>query len=307
MKAFKNILLTTDFSSSAAAAFPQALALAKQHHASVHMLHVIQHEALEALASGIVIGVQAWINARRRDSETKLIAMAGALQKEFGVHVTASCVPGNAVREIVNFAKVIAADVIVMATRGQTGMSHFMFGSVAERVVRLSAAPVLTVRPGGVSKSIGSIQTVLVPTDFSANSGAALPYAVELARSGKGKIVLAHVVDDSVYYAGEPGAYGVEGVERWLETTIEEADRRLDDLAERVATENSLTVEPVRVIGNPAAKLIDVAEAFSVDLIALATHGYTGLSRAVFGSVAEKVVQTSLVPVLSVKPDGCAN
>lgn len=302
MKPFKNIVLPTDFSPSAAAAFPQAVALAKQYNATVHLVHVIEHESLEAFTSGIVIGVRAWINARRKECEKKVVALAATMKAEHGIDVLPSCIPGHAVREIVKYAKEAAADVIVMGTRGQSGVSHFMFGSVAERVVRLSETPVLTVHPETTVKRVASFKSILLPTDFSTNSAAGVTYALELARAGAGKIILAHVVDDSVYHIDEASAVGVPVKEEWIGTLARDADKKLAVLASCLRAESGLEVEPVRVIGQPARKLVEIAEAFGVDLIVMGTHGYTGLSRAMFGSVAEKVVQTSLIPVLAVKP-----
>lgn len=305
MTEIKNIILPTDFSLNADAALPYAVELARQHGGTIHLLHVSEHEAGDAFISGIVLGVSAWIASHRKELSEKLTATARQIEGDYGVKVSATVVPGRAAKEIARFAAEKRADMVVIATHGRTGPSRLLMGSIAERVVRLSSTPVLTVRPGEVLPGEGcTFKTILLTTDFSDNAAAAEPYAVELAKKRGGKILLAHVVEDTIYYANAAGleGAGVAAIEDWIKSVAAESDRMLREKAASLTRDTGLSVEPVQLVGNIAEQLLNVAKARGVELIAMSTHGYSGFSHLMFGSVAERIVRTSTVPVLSIKP-----
>jgi nucleotide-binding universal stress UspA family protein len=202
MANLKNILLTTDLSTNAIAAIPYAIALAKENGGTIHVFHVLEDEGSEAFASGIVIGVSAWIASVRKQHEAKVRDIAEQIEKDSGVKTIYCVASGIAAKEMVKYVRKFDIDMIVIATHGRTGLPHLILGSVAERVVRLSPVPVLTVRPGEHPAIENfSFQTILMPTDFSDNAAVARPLAVELAKQHHAKLLLAHVVEDSVYYA----------------------------------------------------------------------------------------------------------
>jgi nucleotide-binding universal stress UspA family protein len=138
------ILVPTDFSADADAAFKYAQGLARKFDAHVHLLHVVE----DPLAAGVwssevytaeIAGLQ--VNLVR-DAEERLRRSvpddAGAVSTEVRT--------GHAARQIIETARDTHADLIVMGTRGRTGVAHVIMGSVAERVVRLAPCPVLTLR-----------------------------------------------------------------------------------------------------------------------------------------------------------------
>jgi universal stress protein A len=143
------------------------------------------------------------------------------------------------------------------------------------------------------------IRRILAPTDFSELSKQGLRSALELAQSFGAELLLLHVVD--------PPAYPVEGiVPSHLGAPL------MDDLERQAGTElaQMLPEAPAsrvnisrRVgVGIPHRKIVEVAEEEEADLIVLTTHGRTGLSHLIMGSVAEKVVRTALCPVLTIRP-----
>jgi universal stress protein A len=145
------------------------------------------------------------------------------------------------------------------------------------------------------------IRGILAPTDFSDFSKQALQEALELAQTFDAKLLLLHVV--------EPPPYPVEGL--GLSPSSLEVNL-LDDL-ERMANIELAGVLPEAqrtgvevgrhvVVGTPYRKIVEVAEAERVDLIVMATHGRTGLSHLVMGSVAERIVRTAPCPVLTIRP-----
>jgi nucleotide-binding universal stress UspA family protein len=136
------------------------------------------------------------------------------------------------------------------------------------------------------------IKTILLPTDFSKSSEAALRFACALARDYQARLLLLHVVEPPVYY-------GELGMAVPLPADFDESLRRR--LEQLVPPESGVAADTMLVEGNAAREILRVAEEQHCDLIVMGTHGRSGLSRVVLGSVAEDVVRHSRVPVLTLK------
>ena len=140
---------------------------------------------------------------------------------------------------------------------------------------------------------------ILVPTDFSAPSDAALEYARNVATQFGASLHLLHVVEDPYRsaYAAEVYIPEVEGLRDEL---VSNAISRLEDrLYQRDVTE--LRVKADAVIGTPAWSIVEYAAANGIDLIVMGTHGRGGMAHLLMGSVAERVVRTAPCPVLTVR------
>jgi nucleotide-binding universal stress UspA family protein len=137
-----------------------------------------------------------------------------------------------------------------------------------------------------------TIKHILVPTDFSDASERALAMAVELARTFQARLTLLHAwaIPNTVY--GEGLAWPVEDLEKASRRTLDDVHARVSKLVH--GTEATLQV------GTEWQRILDVAKERKVDLIVMGTHGRRGLQRLVLGSVAEKIVRLSPVPVLTV-------
>lgn len=307
MTEFKNVVLTTDLSANADAAIPLAAALAKRNNGTIHLFHAFEETSTDALLEGVVIGSIAWLNAIHRQREKDVKELSSAIALKYGVNTDYAIGRGNPAVEVTKFAERCKADLIVTSTHGWTGLTHLVLGSVAERVLRLSRVPVLTIKPGGISfDSKSKLKTVLMPTDFSENANAAKPYAVALAQKDGAKLTLVHVIDDSVYYTTlEPGLYLADS-KQWIEALRADAEKKLSDTAGSITANSGVKCEIIQASGLAADRICQIAKDRKADLIVISTHGYTGLSHLVFGSVAEKVVRMSPIPVLSVKPQNIA-
>jgi universal stress protein A len=144
------ILVPTDFSPHAEAAFRYALELAKPFHASVHLVAVVEDPVGAGMWSAEVhtaeiAGLQ--VNLAR-DTEQRLRASVPA---DAGT-VTTEVRLGNAAKQILEAAQAEGVDLIVMGTHGRTGIAHVVMGSVAEKIVRLAPCPVLTLRARDAQK-----------------------------------------------------------------------------------------------------------------------------------------------------------
>ena len=142
------------------------------------------------------------------------------------------------------------------------------------------------------------IKNVLVATDFSEPSEAALNYGRELARTFTATLHVLHVADNVTFQ------YGVEGYSTLLpemQADVEEAARRQLDRLITEEDRTALRAKPAIVTAGPkAAAIVDYASAHQIDLIVMGTHGRGGISHVLIGSVAERVVRTATCPVLTV-------
>jgi nucleotide-binding universal stress UspA family protein len=142
------------------------------------------------------------------------------------------------------------------------------------------------------------IRHILAPTDYADYSKKVLSDALELARTFGAKLSLLHIVELSPYL-GEftPPTMGAD--------LLSDLERQAnDELARMLPEAQNAQIEVTRsvVIGSPFRKIIETAEAEHVDLIVMATHGRTGLSHLLIGSVTERVVRTAPCPVLTIRP-----
>ena len=147
------------------------------------------------------------------------------------------------------------------------------------------------------------MKTIVVPTDFSEFSRLALDYAITIAQTFKAALILIHVTPekelDSIRQVSpylEPGR-----IEELLKGRESEDKRRLNEFIPPEKKEGIKT-EAIHRVGTPFLEIIRVAKEKEADLIVMATHGRSGLSHILFGSVAENVVRKSTCPVLSVRP-----
>lgn len=288
------VLTATDFSDNSRAGLRYAAALASKLKADVALLHVVETpswmDPFEAL----------------KPSETVALAQAQLAQlahREVGrdVTVTFSVRTGKPFHEITTAACEGAADLIVIATHGHTGLESALLGSTAERVVRHAPCPVLTVPArtpcGRASKTPPfKLKNILVPIDFSDLSKDALPYASLLARQFDAELVLLHIVEifpiDSLL-----------GRELTHQTTVplmRQAEAGLERMAEKLYKASGVKATVAVRAGSPFAEISDAAKTGSADLIVLTTHGHTGLKHVWLGSTAERVVRHASCPVLVV-------
>jgi nucleotide-binding universal stress UspA family protein len=287
----RNILAATDFSETAERAAALAGILALRFSADLHLLHVVVLDEYSNLDEGgrdQLEQLRATSEERRRE----------LLEKSSGNHdvsVTPILVRGIDPDEvIVETASDLGCDLIVMGTHGRRGLSHLFLGSVAERVVRMSPAPVLTLRADAVVEPDG-VTRILVPYDFSGASAEALRQAAVWADALNAQITLLHVVEPVVY----PEFYSVDilpdNLMMRLTTRSEEA---LDKAAAELLDGRGCTT--LVEVGRAADTIVNLADPERFDLVVMATRGLSGLEHVLLGSVAESVLRRCRVPMLTV-------
>lgn len=143
------------------------------------------------------------------------------------------------------------------------------------------------------------LRKILITTDLSDYSLAAVEYAASFGLLYSSKLYLLHVVDPAAPILVIPGLE-VNGATH-MQQVVEQGRRELEGFVAKQIN-HDLKILPVVVAGTPAEEIKRFAEEEGIDLIVLATHGRTGLRHIVMGSVAERVVRLSSIPVLTVKP-----
>jgi len=267
---------------------------------------------------------QTVIDADLEDA-SKYLAGVTALPELNGVSTETMTLYGPTAATILSFAYSHDVDVMVMCRHGYTGVTRWIMGSVAEKIARHSAIPVLILREGGpVPVGLpmdGRPFRVLVPLDGSTRAKAALEPAATLAStlaaSGQGALHLMRVVkphgsETTLTPEQREGEQkqGVQKAKKYLSSTRE---HMREGLTARSVKDLGLTMTwSVTVDTDVASAIIRVGEngedvegagVFGgCDVIAIATHGYGGLQRWAMGSVTERVLNAARLPMLIVRP-----
>jgi nucleotide-binding universal stress UspA family protein len=188
-------------------------------------------------------------------------------------------------------------DLIAMATHGRSGVGRWVYGSVADKVLRGATAPVLLFRAGvEVQPSAGRPRRILVPLDGSELAGHVVPLAIDLARRAGAEIILMQ----SISLATESLGMLAGGAPELLGLAEEGARDYLNEVAKGLRDQGLTVAIDVRL--DPAADgILAVAAERSADLIVMSTHGRGGFGRWVYGSVADRVLRGAPIPVLLVR------
>lgn len=290
--ALHKILVPTDFSEHAAGALQAAESLARPIGATLHLLHVVQMPVVPTMPEAApVVPVTFWQELRehalRNLEKEKARLVAAGVKCELEV---IEDVPGFAIAAA---AERCRADLIVMGSRGLTGIKHALLGSVAERTVRSAPCPVLTVKKGGALR----VRKIVVAMDFSPAARRALELAQLLAKSaGPAHVILVH----AYYVPVELEQYLITHGKSIPDVLSAEATRDLEAILTQLQ-KDGLSAEYVAAAGSPESVVLDVAKQKQADLIALGTHGRRGIPHMLLGSVAERVVRHAEIPVVTVR------
>lgn len=292
----RHILVPTDFSETANHAVEQAVELALQTRARLHLFHVIEPRA-EA-PPGMTTGLRDYLQRLESEAEHSLalkvdVLLGNKTDVQYSTARGASPFEG-----IASKVEEIRPDLLVMGTHGRTGLERLLMGSVAEKVLRHVRVNVLTVgRRAPIVRSKNAFDRILVPVDFSEFSRRAFELAASILAPG-GELSVVHVVASPTH----PSFYGA-GVNRLFHMDPEMPERIRKSLGEwlgctDVPVELEFQIE-IRE-GDIFAEITNVARDRHMRLLVMGTRGLTGLDHLLLGSVTERVVRRSEIPVLTV-------
>jgi nucleotide-binding universal stress UspA family protein len=303
MLRLKKILVPTDFSTASDEALTSACQWGRSFGAEVHVLHVLQSLRPDLLPSPAYLSDprSAPVTLREyADAELETRRQRAGRQ---GVAVECSAKEGlSAAGTILDYAQQSDVDLIAMSTHGRRGVRRMILGSVTEEVVQFSNLPVLTIVAGEPSAHPLRPDHILVPVDLSEHSKKAVAHAKHLAAAFGADLRLLHVVVEMpvpVYYDGT-GFPGLAFTSPVLEKQAVEALECLYAEAEGP----SVPVEFHLEHGLAVEQILRFSSTHPTDLMVLASHGLTGLSHLLMGSVAERLVRRASCPVFTVKSFG---
>ncbi len=300
---FTKMLVPLDGSKTAEKVLPCTRALARRLEIPVELLGVIDvSEFTTQLSSKKARSLDRLMAEREHNSRVYLEETARGF---LGLNVKCTVERGNPEEAIIQHGTRDPNTLIAMATHGRSGVRRWLLGSIAEKVLRGGKNPLLLVRAKEPVKvdSEAAINSIIVPLDGSGLAESVLPVVIEWAKVLHLKVIpfRAYELPAAAYYGRETYLPDYEGMKNQFRTR---AGEYLEAKAKALAAEGLDTVASVLVEGEGADEIIAYTRKTPDALLAMCSHGRSGVRRWMLGSVTEKVVRHSSNPVLVVRGGG---
>ena len=281
----KNILFATDFSAAADAALPIAIEVARRYGAKVYGVHVNRFDDYTAAAPNAWAAIAEAAEKETKEDDGRLNEQLQSIEHEVVIG------EGDTWEVVSNLIEQKEIDLVVLGTRGRTGLARAILGSVAEQILRQAPCPVLTVGPHVSlwSDEYAKMREILYATDLTTDFPMAAPYAISLAQENQAHLVLLHVIEDPK--VGE------------LVKSPEVVDFKERKLQQLVTEQAGLWCDPMCIVeqGAAAEKILDVAKRRHTDLIVLGARPARGLATHLNIGTVHKVVSQATCPVLTIR------
>jgi nucleotide-binding universal stress UspA family protein len=294
----RRILCPIDFSDGSRRALEEAVRQARRHDADLTVLYVYQ-----MLFAGPEVAI--WPTVLPLDEGTRAMLLEHVAQDlrsvdTKDVRLQTMILDGDPFTAIVEQARSLPADLVVMGTHGRRGFSRFVLGSVTERVLHTAPCPVLTVPAvPGPSVAPGHAPALLCAVDLLGSEDT-LAAAVALAESQHARLVVAHVVEGLPEDA--PAVpFDVPEYRRYREA---DARQRLHQMIQ--SKPGRVSIRTIVVTGSPHREILRLAHEEQAEAIVIGSHGPKFVDRMFFGSTAARVVREAPCPVLTVRPGSAA-
>ncbi|MFC1865583.1 universal stress protein [Chloroflexota bacterium] len=301
---FNKILLPLDGSDFSEIASSYAPDLVKIQGVELTLIRVLVSESRRSLEEELAyLGKQ-----------VKTINAAMGMQTESGAlkpKINKELVIGHPVSEIFSYVQNKNIDLVIMATHGRSGIANLIMDSVAKKVVRASEVPVLLIKTHkgeikAADRDTDITRKVLIPLDGTKLNESVIPLIqafISQFGDKRSEIILLSVYEPSsiqsshsVVTSEAVQAAGVDSFKR-----RREVNQYLSELAGQVRNDG-FNISTKLITGNPTEKIIEQARKNGVSLIAMATHGRSGITKMVYGGVAEAVIRSSRIPILVIRP-----
>jgi len=290
------ILCPIDFSNCSISALKIALSIVNNSNIEIHLFHaILMHEEDSFLNDEDIPNLEQKYDILSERAREKLSVLLKDEQNNPAIKYV-SRRGFSASEEILRYIDDESFDLIVMGTHSRSLMREILLGSVAEKIIRLSPIPVMTVREN--SKIPEKKQSILVPIDFSDHSRHALEYALKWADMNSGRIIMLHVVKEDIHpeFYNKFGGSLFETDVKFKEHAIAEMKNLRDQFKfEHIETQFAVTID------EPARGIVDFVKQNDIHLIVIATHGLSGFEHFILGSTTERVLHMSPIPTLVIK------
>lgn len=304
---FHHILVATDFSSPAEAAFQQAVWLARETGASItlaHALPTLRRSSPSAAGPKMDLFLDLLVNegetfedfesAAIREAHAKLVRltvrMAGSIEVQTKVY------NGESFVEITHAVQQEGYDLVLAGTRGLAQWEQFLVGSTAKRLIRKCPAAVWIVK----AEHVGQPKVVLAATDFSEVSHKAVMQGLLVAQYAKAEFHLLHVVDSKD--VPEDVISRIPKGSSLQQEIVQEASERMDRFVDSLAVDRAC-IQVHQSWGTPWQEIRRAAKFQAADLVVIGTVGRSGIQGLLLGNTADKVLDTCDCSILAVKPD----
>jgi nucleotide-binding universal stress UspA family protein len=302
---YKMIMVPTDGSGFDREAIRVAIMIAERSRAKVRLVRVHPTGAffgLESSPEAATVSVKVLQQERDRILGD-LHSLAAQCRTACNAQIDVALEDGPIPDALQAYASRNRVDLIVISSHGRGGIARLSLGSVTDLLIRRTTIPVLVVKPptSYLKPEPGELfSSIVVPLDGSSPAEQILPAVVALAKLGEVKIRLLHVLTPQT--SAQKAMRGQEA--RWWDKDVAAANVYLFRTAAKLREEGFLTTTDVVFGENIAEAIVDYAGRVKANLIAIATHGRGGISRALRGSVADVVTRTSRTAMLVFRPAG---
>jgi nucleotide-binding universal stress UspA family protein len=303
----RSILVPLDGSTFGEHALPMAASLARRAKAELHLAHVHQIVPPATVAG---VAVMDALDLHLRQDEQAYLADAVRRVREGGpLEVKSALLDGEVEPALRAHAARVEADLVVMGTHGRGALGRFWMGSVADELVRDWPRPVLLIRPHEGKADLRrepDLANIMFPLDGTPFAEQILEPVLELGKLYDSTFTLVRVVKPALRASYLPDGNTAQSLTHSVLTEVqalqkqhlEEAAGYLEGLAGKLTRRGFKVQTRVLIDDEATAILLNEAQARNVGLIAMETHGRSGLSRLFRGSVADKLVRAGHIPVL---------
>ena len=209
---------------------------------------------------------------------------------------------GKPAEKILHYAEENDVDLIVMASHGRSGIAPWSLGGTVQKVLHRVGIPLIIVRvqeTPGESGRVGLFDRILMPLDGSERGEAALPYVAELTGRLKSEVILLQVVEPGRHVHSARGLEYIPFKDLNMDSMKIKAQEYLDGASSKLAGTKVIVRREVR-IGDCAREIIKFDDEIGCSLIAMASHGHSGIERWIHGSITSKILQSGNRSVLFV-------
>ncbi len=291
----RRILVCLDRSSFSEVCVPYAVALAKTFGSAVTLAHVMQpHLEHSGSQPSDALG---W-EISRQEAQGYLERLQGKATEALGRPVELRLEQGHPAERIVDLARELGADVTVLASHGESGVTPWNLGSTAQQVLALAHNSVFIAHSSSVAAPVVKLQRLLVPLDGSLRTEGVLPAAARMASAHGAEVLLVHVVHQPVPSALLSTPEDIALAQQLAGRLEAAAGRYLEHLQAQLAHQGAAVRTRVVRHANVPQCLLQVSQKERANLVVLSAHGSTCDSAHTFGSVTAFLLTHSTVPLL---------
>jgi len=284
IKPIKQIAWATDFSKESRFCLPYVKFFTKTLNTKNHALYVLPKFSDWILETAFLTDDELFKTIER--TRNKSISTIKGFAKKAEIPLEPVVLDGFASVEVINYSNKNNIDIVFAGRRGVSEIEQILIGSTTSRLIRNTEVPVFVVPK---NKRAVDIKTILCPIDFNEFSLKELKYAISLSQQLKAKLYVVHI--------SEFFNYQVPVFKR--DKLIEKINHRIMSIAE----DHNYQIEKIIYDeGEPGQKIIEISKKIKADVITMATHQRKGIEKFFLGSITEKVLMYSNIPVMVLPP-----